>query len=125
MARISLDNPQYYLNRDTSWLAFNRRGLEEADGESNPRLERLKFLAISASNLDEFFEIRVAAMVQQIEDGYNEAGPDGATLIERRDLLSRLTHEFVDDQYDCWNARLRPALAESGIRVLGVHALYP
>jgi polyphosphate kinase len=123
MARISLDNPQYYLNRDTSWLAFNRRVLEEADDHHNPLLERLKFLSISASNLDEFFEIRVAAMVQQIEDGYNEAGPDGLTLIEKRDILSRLTHEFVDDQYDCWNARLRPALSQNGIRVLGLHEL--
>ena len=123
MARISLDNPQYFLNRDTSWLAFNRRVLEEAEDEGNPLLERLKFLAISASNLDEFFEVRVAAMVQQIEDGFNEAGPDGLTLTEKRDLLSKLTHEFVDDQYDCWNARLRPALSENGIRVLGLHEL--
>ncbi len=92
MARPSLDNPAFYLNRDTSWLAFNRRVLEEAEDENNPELERLKFLAISASNLDEFFEIRVAAMVQQIEDGYNEAGPDGLTLVERRDALVRLTH---------------------------------
>ena len=123
MARISLDSPQYYLNRDTSWLAFNRRVLEEANDQVNPLMERLKFLAISASNLDEFFEIRIAAMVQQIEDGYNEAGPDGLTLIEKRDALSRLTHEFVEDQYDCWNARLRPALSENGIRVLGLHEL--
>jgi polyphosphate kinase len=125
MARISLDNPQYYLNRDTSWMAFNRRVLEEAEDEGNPLLERLKFLSISASNLDEFFEVRVAAMMQQIEDGYNEAGPDGVTLTEKRDLLSKLTHEFVDDQYDCWNARLRPAMAENGIRVLGMHELDP
>src|SRR5882762_8165541 len=125
MARISLDSPQYYFNRDTSWLAFNRRVLEEAEDAGNPLLERLKFLSISASNLDEFFEIRVAAMVQQIEDGYNEAGPDGSTLVEKRDLLSRLTHEFVDDQYDCWNMHLRPALAENGIRVLGLHELDP
>ena len=123
MARISLDNPQYFLNRDTSWLAFNRRVLEEASDEGNPLLERLKFLSISASNLDEFFEIRVAAMMQQIEDGYNEAGPDGVTLSEKRDLMNKLTHEFVDDQYDCWNARLRPALTENGIRVLGLHEL--
>jgi polyphosphate kinase len=125
MARTSLDNPQYFLNRDTSWLAFNRRVLEEASDEGNPLLERLKFLAISASNLDEFFEVRVAAMMQQIEDGYNEAGPDGLTLTEQRDRLNTLTHEFVDDQYDCWNARLRPALAENGIRVLGLHELDP
>ena len=123
MARISLDNPEYFLNRDTSWLAFNRRVLEEAEDEGNPLLERLKFLSISASNLDEFFEVRVAAMMQQIEDGYNEAGPDGLTLTEKRDALNQLTHEFVDDQYDCWNARLRPALSENGIRVLGLHEL--
>jgi len=125
MARISLEDPQYYLNRDTSWLAFNRRVLEEAGDESNPLLERVKFLAISASNLDEFFEIRVAAMVQQIEDGYNEAGPDGTTLMQKRELLGNLCHEFVDDQYDCWNSRLRPALAASGIRVLSLHELDP
>jgi polyphosphate kinase len=125
MARISLEDPQYYLNRDTSWLAFNRRVLEEAGDESNPLLERVKFLAISASNLDEFFEIRVAAMVQQIEDGYNEAGPDGTTLVQKREVLGKLCHEFVDDQYDCWNARLRPALAAGGIRVLALHELDP
>ncbi|MGA2743294.1 MAG: polyphosphate kinase 1 [Candidatus Sulfotelmatobacter sp.] len=123
MARISLDNPAYYLNRDTSWMAFNRRVLEEAEDEGNPLLERVKFLSISASNLDEFFEVRVAAMMQQIEDGYNEAGPDGLTLTEKRDVLNKLTHEFVDDQYDCWNARLRPALSANGIRVLGLHEL--
>src|SRR5277367_3782644 len=122
MARISLDNPQYFLNRDTSWLAFNRRVLEEAEDEGNPLLERLKFLAISASNLDEFFEIRIASMMQQIEDGYNEAGPDGLTLDEKRDTLARQTHEFVDKQYECWNA-LRPALGEHGIRVLALHEL--
>src|SRR5579864_7529664 len=123
MARVSLDNPKYYLNRDISWLAFNRRVLEEANDDSNPLLERLKFLSISASNLDEFFEIRVAAMVQQIEDGFNEAGPDGLTLVEKRDVIAQLTHEFVDDQYDCWNTRLRPAMAENGIRVLGLDEL--
>ncbi len=125
MARISLDNPQYYVNRDISWLAFNRRVLEEAEDEGNPLLERLKFLAISASNLDEFFEVRVAAMMQQIEDGFNEAGPDGVSLTEKRDQLSTLSHEFVDDQYGCWNARLRPALMDAGIRVLGMNDLDP
>ena len=123
MTRISLDDPKYFLNRDISWLAFNRRVLEEARDEGNPLLERLKFLSISASNLDEFFEVRIAAILQQIEDGYNEAGADGLTLNEKRDILSKQTHEFVDDQYDCWNAKLRPALAAQGIRVLGLHEL--
>jgi polyphosphate kinase len=123
MSRISLDDPKYFLNRDISWLAFNRRVLEEAGDEGNPLLERLKFLSISASNLDEFFEVRIAAILQQIEDGYNEAGADGLTLNEKRDILSKQTHEFVDDQYDCWNAKLRPALAQQGIRVLGLHEL--
>ena len=90
MARISLDNPHYFLNRDTSWLSFNRRVFER------PRTKAIlcrstKFLSISASNMDEFFEVRVAAMMQQIEDGYNEAGPDGLTLTEKRDVLNKLS----------------------------------
>src|SRR6201987_4273511 len=123
MARILLDKPAYYINREASWLAFNRRGLEEAQNESNPLLERAKFLSISASNLDEFFEVRVSGLVQQIEDGYTEAGPDGLTLVEERELVSRETHDFVDDQYRCWNEKLRLALSEHGIRVLGMHEL--
>jgi len=123
MARPSLDSPQFYLNRDASWLEFNRRVLEEAEDTGNPLLERLKFLAISASNLDEFFEIRVAAMVQQIEDGYNEATPDGLTLIQRRDIVGKNAHQFVGRQYECWNDLLRPSLAEHGIRVLTLDEL--
>src|SRR5712692_6260810 len=123
MSRLALDNPAYYINREASWLAFNRRVLEEAQDEKNPLLERLKFLSISASNLDEFFEVRVAGLVQQIEDGYTEAGPDGLTLVEERDVVSRETHKFVDDQYQCWNEDLRPALSAQGIRVLGLHEL--
>src|SRR5215467_13747627 len=123
MARISLDNPSYYINRELSWLAFNRRVLEEAQDENNPLLERLKFLAISASNLDEFFEVRVAALVQQIEDGYYEGAADGLTLVEERNQIDRETHEFVAEQYAIWNDQLRPQLAERGIRVLGLHEL--
>src|SRR6202167_4877847 len=123
MVRASLDNPAYYINREASWLAFNRRVLEEAQDEKNPILERVKFLSITASNLDEFFEVRVAGLVQQIEDGYTEAGPDGLTLLEEREVVSRESHELVDDQYHCWNEQLRPLLTENGIRVLGLHEL--
>jgi polyphosphate kinase len=119
-ARISLDRPDYFINRESSWLEFNRRVLEEAEDRDNPLLERLKFLSITASNLDEFFEVRVAGLLQQIEDGYSEAGPDGLTLIEERELTSRFTHELVDDQYRCWNEQLRPEMGEHGIRVLGL-----
>ncbi|MCU1296885.1 MAG: Polyphosphate kinase, partial [Acidobacteriaceae bacterium] len=123
MARVSLDNPANFINREVSWLAFNRRVLEEAQDESNPLLERLKFLSITASNLDEFFEVRVASLVQQIEDGNTEAAADGLTMLEERDAVSRITHDFVEDQYHCWNNKLLPALAQSGIRVLGINEL--
>jgi len=121
--RPSLDSSAYYMNREASWLAFNWRVLEEAQDTNNPLLERLKFLSITASNLDEFFEVRVAGLVQQLEDGYNEAGPDGLTLVEQRDLVNRETHRFVQEQYECWNDQLRPRLSENGIRVLGLHEL--
>ena len=123
MSRVSLDSPEYYLNREASWLAFSRRVLEEAEDQNNPLLERLKFLSITASNLDEFFEVRVAGLMQQIEDGYTESGPDGLTLLEERDVLSRETHEFVDGQYLCWNEQLLPLLRQNGIRVLGMEEL--
>lgn len=123
MIRSLVDNPGYYINRELSWLQFNRRVLEEAQDEKNPLLERLKFLAISASNLDEFFEVRVAGLVQQIEDGYTEAGPDGLTLVEERDLISEELHKFVAEQYQCWNEALHPQLSEKGIRVLSLDEL--
>jgi polyphosphate kinase len=123
MVRPSLDNPAYYINREASWLAFNWRVLEEAQDIRNPLLERLKFLSISASNLDEFFEVRMAGLLQQLEDGYNEAGVDGLTMLAERDLLARESREFVTEQYDCWNEHLRPGLAKNGIRVLELHEL--
>ncbi len=123
MVRPVIDSPSNFINRELSWLEFNRRVLQEAADINNPLLERLKFLSISASNLDEFFEVRVASLVQQIEDGYNEGAADGLTLMEERDRINRETHDFVDDQYDCWNGQLRPRLAEHGIRVLGLHEL--
>src|SRR5947209_3530373 len=123
MVRPLIDSPSNFINRELSWLEFNRRVLQEAGDVNNPLLERLKFLSISASNLDEFFEVRVASLVQQIEDGYNEGAAEGLTLMEERDRINRETHEFVDEQYDCWNLHLRPQLAEHGIRVLGLHEL--
>ncbi len=111
------------LNREASWLAFNRRVLEEAENPRNPLLERVKFLAITARNLDEFFEIRVGGLMQRIEDGQTDPGPDGLTPQEEAQLVARLTHEFMRDQYRCWNHALRPELAQEGIRVVGMKEL--
>ena len=119
----SIDKPAYFENREISWMAFNRRVLEEAQDERNPVLERVKFLAITASNLDEFFEVRVAGLLQKIEDGKAEAGPDGLTPQEESQELARNIHEFVTSQYRCWNTQLRPALSESGIRILKLNEL--
>jgi polyphosphate kinase len=107
-----------YFNRDESWIAFNERVLEEARDKSNPLLERVKFLAITASNLDEFWEIRIAAMLQRLEDGYDERGPDGRTLRQTLDRVAVQVHRFVDGQYKCWNQQLLPELSRAGVRVL-------
>lgn len=123
MVRQTLSNRATLLNREESWLKFNWRVLEEAGDLRNPLLERVKFLAISASNLDEFFEIRVGGLLQQLEDGHNSTTPDGLTMVEERELIKDATREFVDEQYSCWNERLRPELAEQGIRVLAIDEL--
>ena len=120
MAALRLDDPRYYFNRHESWLAFNRRVLEEALDESNPLLERVKFLAITASNLDEFVEVRVASLLQQVEHGNQSTGPDGMSPERQLQRLEREMHAFVEDQYNCWNQRLLPALAREGVRVLAV-----
>src|ERR1700679_3196273 len=110
-----------FFSRDESWMRFNQRVLEEAQDETNPLLERVKFLAITASNLDEFVEIRVAGFLQRIEDGYNLAQPPdegGLTPQERLDGLMKRMKDFVDAQYRCWNEQLLPAMQRKKIRVL-------
>src|ERR1700683_5790870 len=106
MARFLMDDPRLFFNRHLSWLQFNHRVLEEALDGSNPLLERVKFLGISASNLDEFVEVRLAGLLQQAEQGTGEAGPDG---LAPREVLSRLgtaIHEFVAAEYHLWGGGL-------------------
>src|ERR1044071_10469197 len=123
MPRVSLEKPNYYINREMSWMAFNRRVLEEAQDESNPLLERVKFLAITASNLDEFVEVRVAGLLKQVERGNQLTGPDGLSPAQQLQRLAKEIHLFVTDQYQCWNQKLLPALAREGIRILSVAQL--
>jgi polyphosphate kinase len=118
MTRTALDDPRFYLNRHLEWLEFNRRVLEEARDIGNPLLERVKFLAITANNLDEFVEVRVASFLQRIEHGSREIGADGLTAAEELEKVSAAMHVMVRDQYKCWNDELLPALAKAGIRVL-------
>lgn len=123
MPPLSTDKPAYFLNRELSWLKFNERVLEEAEDEGNPLLERVKFLSITASNLDEFFEVRLSGLLQRIEDGYTTAGPDGLPPEQELELVIKRTKEFLDAQYSAWNDRLRPALAQNGIRILELSEL--
>jgi len=110
-----------FFDRDESWMRFNQRVLEEAEDATNPLLERVKFLAITASNLDEFVEIRVASLLQRIEDGVDQpqrADEGGLTLEQRLERLSVVLHKYVDAQYKCWSRKLRPALAAEKVRIL-------
>jgi len=125
MTRTALDDPRYYFNRHVQWLNFNRRVLEEARDLGNPLLERVKFLAITANNLDEFVEVRVSSFLQRIEHGSNEIGPDGRTAEQELQLVSAAMQTFVRDQYKCWNEDLLPALAKESIRVLSLQDLEP
>jgi len=125
MRRARGEDPRLFFNRHISWTQFNRRVLEEAQDTSNPLLERVKFLAITASNLDEFVEVRVAGLLQQAEQGRGDPGPDGLAPAEVLAQLSTEMHKFVEDQYKCWREQLVPALAGESIRVRRVAELKP
>jgi polyphosphate kinase len=99
-------------------MQFNRRVLEEAEDPTNPLLERVKFLAITGSNLDDYVEIRQAGLMQRIEDGYREPGYDGLRPDESLSILTAEIHRFVAAQYHCWNKQLAPELRKQGIRLL-------
>src|SRR5271165_4634353 len=123
MARIALDDHRLYLNRHLQWMAFNQRVLDEARDGRNPLLERVKFLAITANNLDEFVEIRVSSFLQKIEHGSRDVSPDGLTPPEELARVTSAMQVFVREQYKCLNDELLPALAKHQIRVLPVDHL--
>jgi polyphosphate kinase len=118
------DHPRM-VNRELSWLEFNARVLEEAGDETVPLLDRVKFLAIFSSNLDEFFMVRVARLKRQIRDGAQIAFPDGLTPAQTLHAVSRRVRELADDQHRCFLDQLQPLLAAEGIRILRPKDLSP
>jgi polyphosphate kinase len=117
-ATIDLDDPQYYFNRELSWLEFNRRVLQEAIDPRTPLLERVKFAAIFSSNLDEFFMVRVASLQRKVAAGVESLTPDGRTPQQQLDEISQRLHPMVDQLQAFFDTELRPQLAAAGVHVL-------
>src|ERR1700746_4125603 len=111
----SLDDPSLYINRELSWLEFNQRVLEEGQDSQNPILERLRFLCIVASNLDEFFEVRVAGLKQQRQSNVSAPGPDAMSPGEQLAAISLRMRKMVDDMYRTWSEQLVPGLEKNNI----------
>ena len=112
--------PEHFINRELSWLEFNARVLEEAQESSNPLLERVKFLAIFSSNLDEFFMVRVAGLREQSFGGVapQDVSADGLSPLAQLQRISERTRQLVEDQYACWNQSILPALALNDVHLL-------
>lgn len=113
---MNLEDPSYYINRELSWLEFNQRVLDQALDAKNPPLERLKFLCIVSSNLDEFFEVRVGGLKQQKLTHATAMGPDGLPASELLVAITARVRAMVDCQYRCWREEIKPLLEEAGIR---------
>src|SRR5438876_1163817 len=116
-AQERFGDPKNFINRELSWLEFNRRVLEEAQDQRQPLIERVKFLTIFSSNLDEFFEIRVAGIKQQIESQTSELGPDGLSPTEVFNRIQKTVRELFAEQYTLWKNELLPELAKNGIYI--------
>lgn len=112
---------EYYTNRELSWILFNKRVLGEARDKSNLLFERIKFLSITASNLDEFFMVRVASLKDMVAAGYDKKDIAGMTAPEQLAAVNRATHELVDLQYSTYNRSLIPALDQNGLKIIAHH----
>lgn len=120
---INLNNKDYYYNRELSWLEFNSRVLEEAIDKTNPIIERLKFLSITASNMDEFFMVRVAGLMAQVYSGSKKKDAAGMDAQEQLDAISKKVHELVHHQYNTLNRLLLPKLDAENINILSFSQL--
>jgi len=116
------NNPENYTNRELSWVKFDERVLDEAKDDSNPLMERVKFLSITASNLDEFFMVRVASLKDMKEAGYKKTDLAGMTPTKQLIELDKATHNLVSEQYHTLNDMLMPGLKENGLTILTTHS---
>ncbi|NJL92066.1 MAG: polyphosphate kinase 1 [Coleofasciculaceae cyanobacterium SM2_1_6] len=116
--KINLQNPEYYFNREISWLQFNSRVLQESLDPRTPLLERLKFLAIFSNNLDEFFMVRVAVIKEQIEAGVTKLSMDGLTPVEQLEAISQHLRPLVQTQHQHFEQELRQLLFRQGIQLM-------
>lgn len=116
--QVDLNDPQYYINRELSLLEFQGRVLEEAQDESNPLLERVKFLAFVGINLDEFFMVRVAGLKKQIAAGVKDLPPDGMTPAEQLASIRKITLRLMTEAQDCFQNDLLPQLDKAGVHIL-------
>ncbi len=121
----TVDDPALFINRELSWLEFNQRVLDEACDSTVPLMERIKFLSISHSNLDEFFMVRVAGLKQQLISGMVETGPDGLMPAEVLARVALRAQRMVAEQYHLWHKELQPRLAQAGISFLSAQELGP
>lgn len=121
MAETDFSKHEFYTNRELSWLLFNNRVLNEARDKQNPLFERLKFLSITASNLDEFFMVRVASLKDMVNAGYKKKDIAGMTAAEQLARVNEETHELVKEQYNVYNRGLVPRLQEEGLHIVGHH----
>lgn len=121
MSEIDFYDPKYYTNRELSWILFNRRVLNEARDKNNPLFERLKFLSITASNLDEFFMIRVASLKDMVNARYQKPDIAGLTPAEQLERLDVAIHELVELQYSTYNRALVPKLKLNGLKIISRH----
>lgn len=119
--KIDYSKPEYYYNRELSWVAFNHRVLGEARDKTIPLFERLKFLSITASNLDEFFMVRVASLKDMVNAEYTKKDIAGMTPIEQLEAVNKATHELVDIQYSTYNRSLLPLLSQNGLTIIEKH----
>ena len=114
---LAVDDPRFLTNREISWLEFNRRVLEEALDDRTPLLERLKFLSIFSTNLDEFFMIRVSGLKEQIAEGVSNPSPDGMSAAEQLDKIREIVRPLVNQQMKCLQNEILPQLAGKGIKI--------